>query len=174
MCAWQKLRSSIVGEASIHQGWTLAALLLATACSAPQPSALQRPLPAPIPTAAAPAFVTDPPEQALPALVMAERQASIAGDLATLAQLWAADARIVDGRGTPDPDDDYVWSGRAALLDRYRLAVFPSPPPPLAESDLLNAQLSLQDDQATLQRNGDHWRFVRRDGRWWLLELVYN
>src|SRR5690606_8523293 len=116
---------------------------------------------------------TAPAAEALPALVMAERQAARSGDIVALAQLWAADARIVDGRGTPEPADDYRWSGRAAVLDRYRLAVFPSPPPPLSEADLQNASIQIDGDRATLHRNGDRWHFVYQDGRWWLLALSY-
>ncbi len=164
------MRSSIVGETRIHQGWLLVMLLLPAGCAAPpQPTP-----PPPLATAQPPAFAGAPAEQALPALVMAERQAAAEADLATLTQLWAAEARIVDGRGTPDTADDYIWAGRAALLDRYRLAVFPSPPPLLGDDDFAAAALSVNGDQAALQRNGDHWRFVYRDGRWWLLELAYN
>jgi hypothetical protein len=105
---------------------------------------------------------------------MAERQAAATGDIAILAQLWSEDGRVVDARGTPDSGDDYVWAGRPALLDRYRLAVFPSPPPLLAESDLQSATIQVDGDQATLQHNGDHWRFIYQDGRWWILELTYN
>ncbi len=143
-------------------------VLCLAGCSTPP-----RPTATPTPAAEVPAFVTAPAAEALPPLVMAERQAAHSGDIAALAQLWAADARIVDGRGTPEPDDDYHWSGRAAVLDRYRLAVFPSPPPPLNEADLQAASIQIDGDQATLQRNGDRWRFVYQDGRWWLLALSY-
>lgn len=168
------MRSSIVGVSRNYQGWSLPAFcflsaVLLAGCSAPS-----RPLPTPAPTPAPPAMAAAPAAQALPSLVMAERQASASGDLAALAQLWAADARILDGRGTPDPADDYIWAGRAAILDRYRLAVFPSPPPLLAASDLQTATVQLEGDQAALTRDGDRWRFVQRDGRWWLLELIYN
>jgi hypothetical protein len=119
-------------------------------------------------------FVAAPPNEALPALVAAERQASIEGNAALLAQLWAEDARIFDGRGTPAPEDDYVWAGQPAILDRYELAVFPSPPPPLPADAFAEAAIQVNGDQAALERNGDRWRFVYRDGRWWLLELRYN
>ncbi|MCC6166140.1 MAG: nuclear transport factor 2 family protein [Caldilineaceae bacterium] len=157
-----------------RQGRRLAAIcflggLWLAGCSAPL-----RALPTPTPIPPTPAFAAAPAVQALPALVIAERQAAATGDLAILAQLWAADARIVDGRGTSDSADDYVWTGRAAILDRYRLAVFPSPPPPLGANDLQTATVHLEGDQATLVRNGDRWRFTQRDGRWWLLELTYN
>jgi hypothetical protein len=110
----------------------------------------------------------------LPALVVAEREASIEGNLPLLATLWAEDARIVDGRGSPETSDDYVWAGRAAILDRYEMAVFPAPPPPLTLADLADATLTEDGDSATMIHEGDHWRFVLQDGRWWLQELVYS
>lgn len=73
-----------------------------------------------------PAFVNLPAEQAIPQLIAAEREASRLGDEATLSRLWAEGGRIVDSRGTDDPADDFTWPNRAAILDRYRLAVFPA------------------------------------------------
>lgn len=112
-----------------------------------------------------------PAETALPALILAERTAAREQDLATLAQLWAHDARIVDGRGTDDPAAAYVWQGRDAILDRYLLAVFPAPPPPLAES--LDLVIDQHSDAATATLNNDFWRFTFAEGRWWLQELKY-
>ncbi len=131
------------------------------------------PSPTPIPVVLPPVFAADA-AQALPALVAAERAAARRGDAALLALLWAEEATVRDGRGTADPADDYHWRGRAAILDRYRLAVFPSPPPPLPDSALSGAVPQVHGDTATLTVNGDRWRFVRRDGRWWLLELAYS
>jgi hypothetical protein len=105
---------------------------------------------------------------------MAEREASIQGNLPLLAALWAEDGRIVDGRGSVETSDDYIWTGRAAILYRYQLAVFPSPPPPLTPPDLASATLSVQGNHATLVNAGDRWRFTRQEGRWWLQELVYS
>lgn len=129
-------------------------------------------LPMPTVTVPAPAFVTAPSAVALPQLVEAERQASIDKNLGLLAALWAEDSRIVDGRGTRQTEDDYVWAGRAAVLDRYGVAVFPNPPPPLQ----LHGDLSLQvkGDTATGQHGQDRWRFVKRGNRWWLAELRYS
>lgn len=139
-----------------------------------------RPLP-PVATATPPPplLVTTVTSATLPSLVVAEREASISGNLPLLASLWAEDGRIVDGRGSADTGDDYVWQDRAAILDRYRLAVFPAPPPPLALADLANATLIVNtppnnSGSATLVNGGDHWRFLLRDGRWWLQELVYS
>jgi hypothetical protein len=118
------------------------------------------------------AAAADVPARALPALLQAEREAARGSDWALLAHLWAEESRIVDRRSTPDPADDYIWAGRAALLDRYVVAVFPNPPPPLT----LPADLPFQviGDRATLQNGIDRWTFVYQAGRWWLAELVYN
>ncbi|MFN8488194.1 MAG: hypothetical protein U0350_11415 [Caldilineaceae bacterium] len=124
------------------------------------------------PAVAAPAFVTAAPELALPQLVEAERQASIDKNLALLTQLWAEDGRIVDGRGTPPTGDDYVWDGRAAILDRYVVAVFANPPPPLHLHGALLLQVT--GDTATGRYGQDHWRFVKRANHWWLAELRYS
>lgn len=125
----------------------------------------------PAPSIAAVAFGDTPIEIALSALIIEERTAARERDLATLAQLWAHDARIVDGRGTDDPAAAYVWQGRDAILDRYVLAVFPAPPPPLTEP--LDLVVEQQDDSATATLNNDRWRFTFAEGRWWLQELSY-
>ncbi len=118
------------------------------------------------------AWAASPPADALPHLVEAERQASINKDLGLLTQLWAEDSRIVDGRGTAASADDYQWVGRAAILDRYQVAVFANPPPPLEK--LNDLTLKLSGDTATARHGQDRWRFVKRDGRWWLAELRYS
>jgi hypothetical protein len=116
-------------------------------------------------------FVNDSAEQAIRCLIEHERQASITGDLGLLELLWAPDGRVVDGRGTAPREDDYIWQGRAAVLDRYRVAVFANPPPPL----ILPAHLAINqtDTMATVANGNDRWRFVYRDGRWWIAELSY-
>ena len=144
-----------------------AVLVLAGCTRAPVPAPLT-PAPAP-PTA--PAFAALPAADALPALVQAERDAARRGDLPLLAALWAEDARLVDSRGTAEPGDDYVWQGRDALLDRYTIAVFPAPPPALEAAPAL--EIAVSGDEATATLGVDRWRFTRRDGRWWLLELAY-
>jgi hypothetical protein len=118
------------------------------------------------------AFLSAGAAETIPQLITVERTAAHTGDLVTLSQLWAEDARVVDGRGTPDLADDYLWSGRAAVLDRYIVAVFPNPPPPLVELDGL--VVNVEGDRATATLREDRWRFVYRDGRWWILELVYS
>ncbi len=146
-------------------------LLLVTGCGAP----VRLPA-APMPTATSlpPDIVLAVGADTLPDLIRMEREASIAGNLPLLAALWAEDGRIVDGRGTAESHDDYVWQGRAAILDRYTLAVFPAPPPPLTVADLATANVVVEGDTATLANGGDRWRFVRQEGRWWLQQLVYN
>lgn len=129
-----------------------------------------RPTATPLPPAALPTLTP----ATLGELVRIERTASIEGNLPLLAALWAEDARMVDGRGTPDPADDYIWQGRAAILSRYTLAVFPAPPPPLNAADLAATTLTLSGGTATLVNGGDRWRMIQRSGRWWLLELVYS
>jgi hypothetical protein len=105
-------------------------------------------------------------------LLLAERQGAIAGDLPALAALWAIHGRVVDSRGTVDTADDYVWPGRAAVLDRYVVAVFPNPPPPLTlPADLF---IEVKGDEAIVRHGGDCWRFVQHNGRWWIAELIYN
>ena len=107
----------------------------------------------------------------MPQFVVAERRAANQRDLATLAALWSPDARIVDSRGTPAPEDDYVWRGRADILDRYVVAVFPAPPP-LLDAPPAGA-VQVEGATATAQFGHDRWTFVWQDGRWWIQELSY-
>jgi len=149
-------------------------VVLLSACVAP--AVIPEATPAMLSPPSAPAAVTGPPADALTALIQAERQASIDRDLAMLELLWSPDSRIIDGRNTATSDDDYVWAGRDAILDRYVVAVFPNPPPPLADSDALRG-VSVRvesDNLATGINGGDRWRLVRVDGRWWLQELAYQ
>jgi len=127
---------------------------------------------------------------AAPWLIYAERNAVGDGDLAKLAALWAEDAWVEDRRGAIDPERSYVWQGRAALLNRYVVAVFPHRPPPLEPDalDSLPASVMAEGDPSPLRddahpqegavfavENGtDRWRLVWREGRWWLLSLSYT
>ena len=157
---------------------TLILVVAFTACA---------PLPAPTPPAIAngpaveaPAAISGTSVEIVPALIAtaliaSEREASIAGDTHLLTDLWASDARIIDGRGTDDPADDYVWQGRGAILDRYAIAVFPAPPPPLDPSLLDSIDIIVDADGSVHAELGvDRWKFVQQDDGWRLLELRYN
>jgi hypothetical protein len=104
-------------------------------------------------------------------MIAAEREASRRSDLLLLAQLWAENARIVDSRGTTDKGDDFVWPNREAILDRYVVAVFPSPPPALDAPPL--PEIGEVGETVQAVNGQDRWTFTWRDGRWWILELRY-
>ncbi len=160
-------RGRVIG-ALIIVAWLLTACRYPSFTSTPTAAA---PLAPPLPDA-----VTGAPADALAALITVERQASVDRDQVTLAQLWSPDGRIVDGRNTAASSDDYIWAGRDAIMDRYVMAVFPNPPPPLSGPEAL-AELVVQaesDTTATGTNGGDQWRLVYADGRWWLQELVYQ
>lgn len=150
--------------------------LSACSGSTPQPAPPQ-PTASPPPPDLVLQIAPENQEDALLDLLVAEREASIQGNLPLLAALWSEDARIVDGRGSVETSDDYVWQGRDAILDRYQLAVFPAPPPPLPRSQLdtsTTLAIFAEDDGVTLINGEDRWRFIIREGRWWLQELVYS
>ena len=111
-------------------------------------------------------------EIAIPALIEAERLGSIEQDLRALSLLWRQDARIIDGRTTTTVEDDYIWSGKAALLDRYTVAVFPNPPPPIAKP--MQLEILVDGENARVLHGVDAWQFVRKNGRWWIAELTYQ
>lgn len=142
-------------------------------------STSQRPLPPPTPTVAAsqawPELFAQHPtaEAAVTALILAERQAAIAHDLALLGQLWAEDAQIIDGRNNSTPADDYRWQGRAAILNRYVVAVFPFYVPPLPSLEP-TAVITITGEQASVQNGNDHWQLLQVNDRWWLTELRYG
>lgn len=115
-------------------------------------------------------FAAEDAAIALPLLVQSERNAAAALDLATLAALWAEDARIVERRDVENPDDDYTWQGRDAILDRYVVAVFPNPPGEMDEPP--GGEVAVNGDRATMVNGVDSWGFVWREGRWWIVELV--
>jgi len=142
-------------------------------------SAVQRPLPSPTPTVIAPQAwpalfgQQSTAEAAVTALILAERQAAIDHDLTLLSELWAADAQIIDGRNNAVPIDDYRWQGRAAILNRYVVAVFPFYVPPLPGLEP-TAIITVTDAQATVQNGNDHWQLRKVNDRWWLTELRYG
>ena len=147
-------------------------LLLLAGCHMTMPVA---PLPTAVATETAALRFTGYPtdEAAITALILAERQAAIAQHLPVLGQLWADTAQIVDGRNSATPTDDYRWQGRAAILDRYQVAVFPFVVPPLVALDA-SAVMTITGEHATVQHLTDRWQLIKIDDRWWLNELKYS
>jgi hypothetical protein len=137
-----------------------------------------------------PAFARAAATEALPQFLAFEREKIAARDVEGLASMWAPDSRVVDARNTPDSADDYVWEGRAAVVDRYIVAVFAHPPPLIAPPQDVQIELidpagnvkgctpggdERETDSAARIINGqDCWYFARRNGRWWAVELIYN
>lgn len=163
---------SISGSGAIRQAVTRLALLgliVAVLCGACAPAAV-RPAALPLPTAAPPHEVFTDAPVALPALLLAERNAAAARDLPALAALWAEDGSVHETRATASPADDYHWQGRDAVLNRYAVAVFANPPAPLEAAPVFTPTLS--GSEATVVLGVDSWTFVQRDGRWWIQELV--
>lgn len=135
-----------------------------------------------------PEFVFQDASIAFPQFISAERRAIAEKSLDTLALLWAADAQIIDQRGTENTEDDYIWDSRRAILDRYTVVVFRFPPPlidPPGDLRLRCAGGSVEENsnlclvspqEGTIvyaNREGDEWQFGYRDGRWWILGLAY-
>lgn len=115
-------------------------------------------------------------------LLQQEAQGVVAQDLDALMALWAEEAVVTDAAHTPDdPSDDLVWRGRDAIRDRYVHLVFPGG---AKEAGPLDVRLEVHGDRATawattrigdeVAPGGDHWTFVRREGRWYLESLTYN
>jgi hypothetical protein len=171
LSAWHfNARLPVIRTALTCTLYCFAALLVAACATLPPPSSSMSTPAEPRPTPLT--FASAPAEQAIPRLILAERAAARTGDLALLAQLWAEEGRVIDGRTTADPADDYRWLGRDAILDRYVVAVFPNPPPALDHVAALT--LDVTGSQAVAIHAGDHWQFVQQDGRWWILELAYS
>ena len=149
--------------------------LLLAGCNATMPATPAMPQPTAEATATAALRFTGYPtdEEAIMALILAERQAAIAHQLPVLGQLWADTAQIVDGRNSATPTDDYRWRGRAAILDRYQVAVFPFVLPPLVALEA-SAVMTITGEHATVQHLTDRWQLIKVDGRWWLNELKYS
>lgn len=149
--------------------------LLLAGCNTTMPATPVTPIPTAEATETASTLFTgySTDEEAIAALLIAERQAAMAHDLPVLGQLWADTAQIVDGRNSTTPNDDYLWQGRAAILDRYQVAVFPFVLPPLVTLDA-SAVITITGERATVQHLTDRWQLIKIDGRWWLNELKYS
>ena len=153
----------------------LLSLLLLSACrpTAPsQPTALAR-TPTPVPASA---------EEAIRQILRAESEGVVRQDMTLLAELWAEDATVTDAKHTPDvTDDDAVWHGIDAILDRYVVLVFPGNPQFAEPADV---EIVVEGDQATARSTtqigdevspgGDLWSFSRCNGRWCIQALTYN
>jgi len=140
-------------------GMVLGLCLMLAACTPPL-----RGVPPPVSPVTLDAAVAGDPAQ----LVTLERNAAAARDLATLAALWAHDAQVLEHRGKGEADD-YRWQGRDAVLDRYEVAVFPSPPAPLDAP--LDLAPQVEGDAAVIVNGVDRWEFAYREGRWWIVSL---
>jgi len=120
--------------------------------------------------------------EAILRLLRSESEAMVAKDIKGLARLWAEDSTVTDAHHTPaDPNDDAVWRGIDAVLDRYMVVVFPGNPQYAEPGDV---QIQVTGDQATARSTtrignevspgGDLWVFRRQDGRWQITALTYN
>ena len=178
-------------------GWSLGRLYVGPLDTSLLQTSTFTAIPAASPAIDLPTFLFEPSEQALVQLVALEREAANRSNLLLLNQLWDTEGQVIDGRGTVTPEDDYRWRGQRAVLDRYRVLVFPNPPPlrtalprlllqPIAEQSLEKnrtdtfervGSIHLKNGQtqivATDLDNGDDWQFVFHHGRWWLLVLRY-
>lgn len=134
-------------------------------------------------------------EDVFPLLIAEERLAIAARDLERLAALWDTNAQIIDKRSTSNTEDDYIWRGISAILDRYEVAVFPFDPPPIepprdlslaCNDEQINVSIDAKEQLSCLENGvvenlvldvtsgGDMWSFVYRKGRWWIWQLKYN
>jgi len=149
-------------------------LLLLSSCrlGAPPPTQIER-TPTPVPAS---------PEDAVRQLVQAESEGVVRQDMVLLAELWAEDAIVTDAKHTPDvSDDDAVWNGIDAVLDRYVVLVFPGNPLTAEPADI---EIIIDGDHATalstthigdeVSPGGDVWTFTRCGERWCIQTLTYN
>ncbi len=154
----------------------LVSLLLLSACRsvAPSPSAqtVER-TPTPIPAS---------DEEAIRQLVQAESEGVVRQDMTLLAEIWAENATVTDAKHTSDDsDDDAVWYGIDAILDRYVVLVFPGNPQSAGPVDV---EITVDGEHATARATtqigdevspgGDLWTFIRCDERWCIETLTYN
>lgn len=156
------------------------AIVALAGCAAPTPSSSLGPRPTSIARTPTPQPATD--EKAIRQLILLEGQGVVAQDISGLMDLWAADAVIADARHTPDNlADDARWRGRDAIRERYVVLVLPGNP---GVNHPIDIEIIIDGDRATATSTtrigaetspaGDRWRFVKRDGRWWIAELAYN
>jgi len=154
----------------------LISLLLLSACrsAAPPPSTqVTERTPTPIPAS---------DEAAIRQLVQAESEGVVRQDMTLLAEIWTEDAIVTDAKHTPDAsDDDAVWKGIDAILDRYVVLVFPGNPQSAGPIDI---EITVDGEHATARSTtqigdevspaGDLWTFTRCGDRWCIETLTYN
>jgi ketosteroid isomerase-like protein len=121
-------------------------------------------------------------EAAILQLLQAESEGVVRQDMTLLAELWAEDAVVTDAKHTPAAsDDDAVWNGIDAILDRYVILVFPGNPQSAGPIDI---EITINGDQAIarsttkisdeISPGGDLWTFTRCGERWCIETLTYN
>ena len=159
----------------------VAVALLVAACSAPEVPAPPSGVPTPRPRG------TDTPtpandEEAIWQLLQAEAEGVVSQDIDRLMEIWHEDGVVTDANHTPDnPSDDRVWSGIAAIRERYVNEIFPSAPSSVTHPD---AELVIEGNTATALSTttigidhapgGDQWAFAKSDNRWLIVGLTFN
>jgi ketosteroid isomerase-like protein len=162
-------------------GVLIVVALLVAACGAPEVPTVPGSIPSPRPRG------TDTPtpasdEEALFQLLGAEAEGVVSQDIDRLMEIWAEDGVVTDANHTPDnSDDDRVWSGIAAIRERYVNEIFPSAPSSVTHPDV---ELTIEGSSATAittstigidhAPGGDQWAFAKRDGRWLIISLTFN
>jgi hypothetical protein len=159
----------------------VAAAIVLTACAAPEVPAPPSGVPSPRPRG------TDTPtpandEEAVMQLLAAEAEGVVSQDIDRLMEIWHQDGVVTDANHTPDnPSDDRVWSGIAAIRERYVNEIFPSAPSAVTHPDV---ELTIEGNMAGVLSTttigidhapaGDQWTLVKEDGRWLITSLTFN
>jgi ketosteroid isomerase-like protein len=165
----------------IFWGALIVVALLATACGSPEIPTVPGAIPSPRPRG------TDTPtpasdEEAVFQLLNAEAEGVVSQDIDRLMEIWAEDGVVTDANHTPDNSaDDRVWSGIAAIRERYVNEIFPSAPSSVTHPDV---ELTMEGNSAIAVSTstigidhapgGDQWTLEKRDGRWVITSLTFN
>ncbi len=155
--------------------------VLVSACGSPDIPTVPGAMPTPRPRG------TDTPtpasdEEAVYQLLHAEGEGVVSQDIDRLMEIWAQDGVVTDASHTPDnPSDDRIWTGIAAIRERYINEIFPSAPSSVTHPDV---ELTIEGNSATAISTstigidhapaGDLWTFAKRDGRWLITSLTFN
>jgi ketosteroid isomerase-like protein len=156
-------------------------IVVFTACSSPEVPPSPSGIPSPRPRG------TDTPtpandEEAAMQLLNAEAEGVVSQDIDRLMEIWHQDGVVTDANHTPDnPSDDRVWSGIAAIRERYVNEIFPSAPSAVTHPDV---EVIVEGDTATALSTttigidhapgGDRWTFAKTNGRWLITSLTFN